>query len=41
MEIEVVLNAAVILWPPASEEESRARVWCTEGWGKRKRSRHQ
>jgi hypothetical protein len=39
MAIEAVLDAAAI--PSPAEEESRARVQCADGWGKRKRSRRQ
>jgi hypothetical protein len=39
MAVEAVLDGAAIPSPPAGDEESRARLRCAEGWGKRKRSR--
>ncbi|KAM0906672.1 hypothetical protein ACQ4PT_016636 [Festuca glaucescens] len=41
MAVEAVVDAVVIPSPAGSEEESQARLQCTDGWGKRKRSRRQ
>ncbi|KAM0909090.1 hypothetical protein ACQ4PT_015038 [Festuca glaucescens] len=41
MAVDAVLDAAAMGSPPPSEEEPEALVQCTEGWGKRKRSRRQ